>query len=118
MRHIANDCLSALIDCDLLHSDGLIAPTPVSLERLHLRRKGPGELIECTLRAILLRHIFHIGETQSRDMQESAHALGLQTHIINAGTEGVIDSALEALAQLRADGFVVGNSEFFPWRAE
>jgi len=66
----------------------------------------------------LLRHIFHIGETQSRDMQESAHALGLQTHIINAGTEGVIDSALEALAQLRADGFVVGNSEFFPWRAE
>ena len=45
-------------------------------------------------------------------------ALGLQTHIINAGTEGEIDLALAALAQLRADGFVVGNSEFFPRRAE
>jgi hypothetical protein len=49
MRHIANDCLSALIDCDVLHSDGLIAPAPVSLERLDLRifyGGWPGKFLE------------------------------------------------------------------------
>ena len=41
-------------------------------------------------------------ETQSGDMQEAAHALGLQIHIINASTEGEIDSAFATLARLRA----------------
>jgi hypothetical protein len=63
MPHIADDCLSALIDRDVLHSDGLIASAPVSLERLHLCCKGPGELIEGALRAILLLDGLHIGET-------------------------------------------------------
>jgi hypothetical protein len=40
----------------------LIASAPVSLERLHLCCKGPGELIEGAFRAVLLRRIFHIGE--------------------------------------------------------
>jgi len=35
MPHIADDRLSALIDCDVLHSDGLMPRLRYSLERLH-----------------------------------------------------------------------------------
>ena len=64
MRHIADDRLSALVHRDVLDPNGLIASAPVSLKRLHLRRKGPGELIECTLGAILLRDSLHVPETK------------------------------------------------------
>ncbi len=60
MVHIADDRLSALVHCDVLDPDGLIASAPVSLERLHLRRKRPAELIESTLCAILLWNSFHM----------------------------------------------------------
>jgi hypothetical protein len=60
--HIADDRLSALVHRDVLDPNGLIASAPVSLERLYLRRKRPGELIERTLRAILLRNSFHMRE--------------------------------------------------------
>ena len=66
MRHIADDRLSALVHCDVLDPDGLIASAPVSLEHLHLRRKGPGELVECTLSAILLRDSHRAPETQRK----------------------------------------------------
>ena len=62
MVHIANDRLSPLVHCDVLDPNRLIASAPVSLERLHLCCKSPGELIEGALRAILLGDIFHIGE--------------------------------------------------------
>ena len=57
-------------------------------------------------------------ETQSAEMQEAAHALGLQIHIVNASTEGEIDSAFATLAQLRADALIVGTGEFFNSRPE
>ena len=62
MRHIADDCLSALVHRDVLDPDGLIASAPVSFERLYLRRERPGELVESAFRAVLLRGVFHIGE--------------------------------------------------------
>jgi hypothetical protein len=46
MVHIADDRLSALVHRDVLDPDRLIASAPVSLKRLHLRRKDPGKLIE------------------------------------------------------------------------
>ena len=57
-------------------------------------------------------------ETQSADMQEAAHALGLQIHIVNASTEGEIDSAFATLARLRAGALIVGTGEFFNSRPE
>jgi hypothetical protein len=62
MTHIADDRLSTLVHCDVLDPDRLIPSASVSLERLHLRRKGPGQLIERTLCAILLRNSFHMRE--------------------------------------------------------
>jgi putative ABC transport system substrate-binding protein len=57
-------------------------------------------------------------ETQSRDMQEAAHALGLQIHILNASTEGEIDAAFAGLVQLRAGALIVGTGTFFNARRE
>jgi putative ABC transport system substrate-binding protein len=57
-------------------------------------------------------------ETQSRDMQEAAHALGLQIRILNASTEGEIDTAFASLVQLRAGALIIGTGDFFNARRE
>jgi ABC-type uncharacterized transport system substrate-binding protein len=57
-------------------------------------------------------------ETQTRDMQEAAHALGLQIHVLNASTEGQINTAFANLAQLRAGALLVGTGELFRRRPE
>ncbi len=57
-------------------------------------------------------------ETQSRDMQEAAQALGLQIHILNASTEGEIDAAFAGLVQVQAGALIVGTGTFFNARRE
>jgi putative tryptophan/tyrosine transport system substrate-binding protein len=57
-------------------------------------------------------------DTQTRDMQEAAHLLGLQIHILNASTEREIDTAFAGLLQLRADALIVGTGELFFSRPE
>ena len=46
-------------------------------------------------------------------MQEAAHALGLQIHVLNATSEGEINSAFAKLAELRAGALIVGTGELF-----
>jgi putative ABC transport system substrate-binding protein len=57
-------------------------------------------------------------ESQTTDMQEAAHALGLQVHVINASTEGQIDKAFAMLPQIRANALLVGTSNLFIRRRE
>ena len=57
-------------------------------------------------------------KTQIKDMQEAARALGLQTHVLNASTEGEINSAFAKLAELRAGALIVGTGELFNSRPE
>jgi putative tryptophan/tyrosine transport system substrate-binding protein len=57
-------------------------------------------------------------ETQSRDMQEAAHALGLQIHILNAASEAEIDTAFARLLQLRVGALIVGTGNFFTAQRE
>jgi putative ABC transport system substrate-binding protein len=52
-------------------------------------------------------------ETQTKDTQEAARALGLQIHVLNASTEAEIDSAVARLPQLRAGALLVGTGELF-----
>jgi putative ABC transport system substrate-binding protein len=56
-------------------------------------------------------------ETQTREMQDAAHALGLQIHVLNASTEGEINTAFAILSQLRLGALLVGTSGFFSSRA-
>jgi len=48
-----------------------------------------------------------------RDVQEAAHAKGMQPHILKAGTESEIDAAFASLLQLQADALVVSTDPFF-----
>jgi putative ABC transport system substrate-binding protein len=57
-------------------------------------------------------------ETQTKDAQEAAHALGLQIHVLNASTEAEIDAAFAALPELRIEAFLVGTGEFFRRQSE
>jgi ABC-type uncharacterized transport system substrate-binding protein len=57
-------------------------------------------------------------KTQTKDMQEAAHGLGLQSHILNVTSEGEINSAFAKLAELRAEALIVGTGELFNSRPE
>jgi putative tryptophan/tyrosine transport system substrate-binding protein len=57
-------------------------------------------------------------DPQSRDLQGAAGKLGLQLHVLRAGTEREIDSAFETLVQRRVGGLVIGPGVFFNTRSE
>jgi ABC-type uncharacterized transport system substrate-binding protein len=57
-------------------------------------------------------------EVQSQEVQKAARSLGLQLHILNAGTEREIDTAFSALVQQRAGALVVAADPFFFSRRE
>jgi putative ABC transport system substrate-binding protein len=57
-------------------------------------------------------------KTQTKDMQEAAHGLGLQIHILSATNEGELSSAFAKLAELRAEALIVGTGELFNSRPE
>ncbi len=57
-------------------------------------------------------------DTQTKDMQEAAQALGLQLHILNASTEAEIEAAFVALPELSVGALLVGTGEFFRRQSE
>jgi putative ABC transport system substrate-binding protein len=52
-------------------------------------------------------------EIMKRDVQAAARGLGLELHVLNAGTEREMDAAFAKLAQIRADGLLIGGSAYF-----
>ena len=57
-------------------------------------------------------------ETLSREVQAAADHLGLQLHILRAGTEPEIESAFVGFAQLKAGVLVIGGDAFFNSRSK
>ena len=57
-------------------------------------------------------------EAQTSDMQEAAHALRLQIHVVTASTDGELDKAFAILSQLRVGALLVGTSNLFRGRRE
>jgi putative tryptophan/tyrosine transport system substrate-binding protein len=57
-------------------------------------------------------------KAQVKDMQEAAHALGLQIHILNASSERELNAAFAKLAELRVSALIVGTGELFNSRTE
>jgi putative tryptophan/tyrosine transport system substrate-binding protein len=49
----------------------------------------------------------------AKDVQAAAGVLGQTVHILNASTEGEIDTAVATFAQLQAGAFLIGNDPFF-----
>ena len=56
------------------------------------------------------------GETA--DVEAAAGRLGVKLHVLNASSERDFDAVFSNLAQLRADGLVIGSSAFFVSRQE
>jgi putative ABC transport system substrate-binding protein len=59
-----------------------------------------------------------LAETNTKEVQAAARALGLELHILNASTEGDFDGVFAKLIQLRAGGLVVGPDPFFSSRSK
>jgi putative tryptophan/tyrosine transport system substrate-binding protein len=57
-------------------------------------------------------------EAESKDLQAAAGKLGLDLHILNAGTERDFDTVFATVAQLRMGGLVVGGDPLFNSQAE
>jgi putative ABC transport system substrate-binding protein len=57
-------------------------------------------------------------ETTIRDLEATAHGLGLELHVLNASTERDFDAVFAKLIQLRAGGLVIGASPFLVARQE
>jgi putative ABC transport system substrate-binding protein len=87
----------------------------VGPKRLELLR----ELIPtATIVAALINPTNSNAETQSRDLETAARALGLQIHVQHASTDRDIDAAFATLGQSRPGGLVIGTDLFLSSRIE
>jgi putative ABC transport system substrate-binding protein len=68
---------------------------------------------ETELIALLVNPNNATTERTIKEVERAAHAKGMQLHILNAGTEGEIDAAFNALVQLHATWLVVQGETFF-----
>ena len=57
-------------------------------------------------------------ESQTREMQEAAHALGLKIHAVNASTESEFSTAFAMLSELKVGALLVGTGSLFTYRRE
>ena len=86
--------------------------TPKRLEILH-------ELVPtAAVVAVLINPTSPTADSQLRDLQAAARALGLQFHVLHAGTERDFDTVFVTLLQLRAGGLVVASDGFFGTHGE
>jgi putative ABC transport system substrate-binding protein len=85
---------------------------PKRLELLH------EAIPKATLIAALVNPTYPATETQLRDLQAAARALGVQVHVLNASTEGDFDKVFATLVQLRVGGLVIAADTFFLSRSE
>jgi putative ABC transport system substrate-binding protein len=59
-----------------------------------------------------------LAETNTKELQAAARALGLELHVLNASTERDFDEVFTKLIQLRAGGLVIGPDTFFTSQKE
>jgi putative ABC transport system substrate-binding protein len=59
-----------------------------------------------------------VAETDTKEVQAAARALGLELHVLNASNEDDIDAVFAKLIQLRAGGLVIGGGPLFASRSE
>jgi putative ABC transport system substrate-binding protein len=87
-----------------------------------LESKRLGLLRELVPQAVtigfLLNPNFPSAESQSKDVQEAARAIGLQIHVLRANTDREIEAAFETIAQHRIAAVAVAASPFFDTRRD
>jgi putative ABC transport system substrate-binding protein len=68
--------------------------------------------------ALLVNPNISNAESVIRDVQEAARTKGLQLHVLKAGSESEIDTALASVVQLHAGALVVSADPFLSSRRE
>jgi putative ABC transport system substrate-binding protein len=68
--------------------------------------------------ALLINPNATSAESEAKDAQVAADALGLQVHVLRASNERDFDTAFADLALLRADALVIGTDPFFTSQSE
>jgi len=71
-----------------------------------------------TLIAVLLNPTWATFDTQLKDVQEAARAVGQQIQVLRANTEREIDAAFETANEVHASAMLVGPSTFFTVRRD
>jgi putative tryptophan/tyrosine transport system substrate-binding protein len=86
--------------------------TPKRLEILH------EAIPTATVVAVLLNPTSPTADSQLRNLQEAARALGLQLHVLHASSARDFDAVFATLLQLRASGLVVASDTSFATHSE
>jgi putative tryptophan/tyrosine transport system substrate-binding protein len=68
--------------------------------------------------AVLINPTSPTADSQLRNLQAAARALGLHLHVLHASTERDFDAVFVTLIQLRAGGLVVASDGFFATHSE
>ncbi len=76
------------------------------------------EMVPAASSAALLVNPSNAAQADIKKSQEAARALGLQLHILRAGSERELDMAFAAVLQLRAGALVINADAFFNSRSE
>jgi putative ABC transport system substrate-binding protein len=96
--------------------------TGISVLTSTLEPKRLGLLRELVPRAetigVLMNPNYPQFESQLRDVQEAAHAINLQIHVLRASTDREIDAAFETVAQRRIPALSVAADPFFDTRRD
>ena len=71
-----------------------------------------------TLIAVLLNPTWPTFDTQLNDVQEAAHTVGQQIHVLRANTEREIDAAFDTAKEVRASAMMIGPSSSFTVRRD
>src|SRR5262249_50408597 len=85
---------------------------PKRLELLHELLPG------ATMIALLVTPTGPTTEPQVKDMEAAARTLGLQLHVVSAGTDADLAAVFATLAALRPGGLVLSSDTFFSNRSE
>jgi putative tryptophan/tyrosine transport system substrate-binding protein len=116
---MGTDPIEAGLVASLNHPGGNL--TGVSLLNVELAPKRLELLHQVTLTSViglLVNPDNRNAEIIFRDVQNAAHTLGLQLHVLHARVVGDFEAALNNLAELRAGGLVIGSDPFFNTQSE
>jgi ABC-type uncharacterized transport system substrate-binding protein len=117
---VADNPVSYGLVASLSRPGGNATGINLMIEELEAKRLGLLHEVVPTaaIIAVLLNPKSPDFETQSRDLQAAAHAVGLQIQILTADTEQDIDRAFATLGQMQAGALMIGTDPFLQGRGE